>query len=358
MHGMASESWELASPNSSSHLLEAEHEAPPREGLPFLSTQASLPSQPSSMGQLLASYQIPVELHPDFQDYTPAEFGLVATSLADLDSFLAELVYPAAPTELLIKARIRRMWRHCHAMSDPALQRSQPSAQPAVPQDSSWVESFPKKLDPENVRQMVQRFKSRYPSETLGPESMPGPRLLALVAKQVQDHHWRYVPWKWRLSEEQHDMSAMSRPAKVPRLDSLLFDEIPEREVHIASMGKGLVHELLTLQATAIAMCGGAHLHSLKEMIRLFMARLYERYPADSHLRSPSVSEAQLAEQKLWQSIGALYNEQQWSLDQATHEVVVVRNELQYLLMPRPARVGANASGHRAWHWQIRQRCG
>ena len=310
---------------------------PPREGLPFLSTQASLPSQPSSMGQLLASYQIPVELHPAFQDYTPAEFGLVATSLEDLDSFLAELVYPAAPTELLIKARIRRMWRHCHAMSDPALQRSQPSAQPAVPQDSSWVESFPKKLDPENVRQMVQRFKSRYPSETLGPESMPGPRLLALVAKQVQDHHWRYVPWKWRLSEEQHDMSAMSRPAKVPRLDSLLFDEIPEREVHIASMGKGLVHELLTLQATAIAMCGGAHLHSLKG---LFMARLYERYPADSHLRSPSVSEAQLAEQKLWQSIGALYNEQQWSLDQATHEVVVVRNELQYLLMPRPARVG------------------
>ena len=120
---MASESWELASPNSSSHLLEAEHEAPPREGLPFLSTQASLPSQPSSMGQLLASYQIPVELRPAFQDYTPAEFGLVATSLEDLDSFLAELVYPAAPTELLIKARIRRMWRHCHAMSDPALQR-------------------------------------------------------------------------------------------------------------------------------------------------------------------------------------------------------------------------------------------
>ena len=216
---MASESWELASPNSPSHLLEAEHEAPPREGLPFMSTQASLPSQPSSMGQLLAVYQIAVELHPAFQDYTPAEFGLVATSLEDLDSFLAELVYPAAPTELLIKARIRRMWRHCHAMSDPALQRSQPSAQPAVPQDSSWVESFPKKFDPENVRQMVQRFKSRYPSETLGPESMPGPRLLALVAKQVQDHHWRYVLWKWRLSEEQHDMSAMSRPANVPRLD-------------------------------------------------------------------------------------------------------------------------------------------
>ena len=46
-----------------------------------MSTQASLPSQPSSMGQLLAVYQIPVELHPAFQDYTPAEFGLVATSL-------------------------------------------------------------------------------------------------------------------------------------------------------------------------------------------------------------------------------------------------------------------------------------
>ena len=96
MHGMASESWELASPNSPSHLLESEHDAPPREGLPLVGTQASLPSQPSSMGQLLAAYQIPADLHPAFQDYHPAEFGLVATSLEDLDSFLAELVYPTA----------------------------------------------------------------------------------------------------------------------------------------------------------------------------------------------------------------------------------------------------------------------
>ena len=78
--------------------------------------------------------------------------------------------------------------------------------------DSGWVEVFPKKLGAETVRGMVQRFKARYPSETLSPESMPSPRLLALVAKQLQDRSWRYIPWKLRLSEEQHGAAVHAPP--------------------------------------------------------------------------------------------------------------------------------------------------
>ncbi|CAE7223898.1 unnamed protein product [Symbiodinium sp. CCMP2592] len=310
---------------------------------------ANASTQQPGMLQLLTQFQIPVELHPSFLEFSPTDFGLIAISLESLEGFLDELVYPAEPSELLSKSRIRRLWRQCHALTDPKV--SQVSVAPAPSQvplhsDSGWVESFPKKLTAEAVKSMVAKFKSRYPSETLSPDSMPSSRLLALTAKQLQDRRWKYIPWKWRLSEEAQESAGMARPSKLPRLESALFDQVPERELTISTMGKSLVQELLMLQATALALYGGAHLHTLKEMVRIFMARLYERYPADSMLRSPSVAEAQTADQKLWQSISSLYNEQQWTLDQAVHEVVVIRNEIHYLLMPRPARQASHPTGN------------
>eukprot|EP00439_Symbiodinium_sp_Y106_P020886 s6924_g2.t1 len=101
-------------------------------------------------------------------------------------------------------------------------------------------------------------------------------------------------------------------------------------------MGKSLMSELLQLHAFAIALCGGAHLHTLKEFNRRFLRRCFERYPPESNLRSPSVAEAQIAEQVLWSQIATLFNEERWSLDAAIHEVVVLRNELHTQLMPRP----------------------
>ena len=213
-----------------------------------------------------------------------------------------------------------------------------PSQSQQVP-ESGWVEVFPKKLGSDTVQGMIiyKRFKARYPSETLSPESMPSPRLLALVAKQIQERSWRYIPWKLRLSEEQHEQQAMRRPSKAPRLESFLFDDVPTREIPGPSIGKCLMQELLSLQAVAIALCGGAHLHTLKEMNRRFVNRCYERCPAESLLRGPTVEEAQIADQRLWHQIALLCNEEQWSLDEAMREVVVVRSELQTLLMPRPA---------------------
>ena len=115
---------------------------------------------------------------------------------------------------------------------------------------------------------MVARFRARYPSEPLSAECMPSARLLALVAKQLQDKHWRYVPWKYRLSEEHQEKQSMTRPAKAPRLESLLFDDVPTRDIPTPTMGKCLMQELLRLQAVAIAVCGGAHLYTLLEMNR------------------------------------------------------------------------------------------
>ena len=128
----------------------------------------------------------------------------------------------------------------------------------------------------------------------------------------------------------------MTRPAKAPRRETILFDEVPTREIPGPHMGKCLMLELLGLQAVAIAMCGGAHLFTLREMNRRFINRCFEKFAPETGLRGPTVSEAQDADQRLWQSIATLYNDEQWSLDEAIHEVVVVRSELQTLLMPRP----------------------
>ena len=90
----------------------------------------------------------------------------------------------------------------------------------------------------------------------------------------------------------------MRRPSKAPRLESFLFDDVPTREIPGPSIGKCLMQELLSLQAVAIALCGGAHLHTLKEMNRRFVNRCFERYPAESMLRGPTVEEAQIADQR------------------------------------------------------------
>ena len=304
-----------------------------------------------SMHHLLEELRVPQCMRADFLLYTPREFGMVATGLQDLDSFISSLAFPAE-TELphpLLVARVRLLWKRCCELSQVPPSPAVVTAPQPPSSESGWVEAFPKKLGSDKVKEMVARFKSRYPSEPLSPECMPSARLLALVAKQLQDNHWRYVPWKFRLSEEQQERQAMTRPAKAPRLETLLFDDVPTREIPGPHMGKCLMQELLGLQAVAIALCGGAHLYTLREMNRRFINRCLEKFSPESGLRGPTVSEAQDADQRLWQSIAALCNDEQWSLDDAIHEVVVVRSELQNLLTPRPTipKVLMRADGFR-----------
>ena len=316
---------------------------------PVVEAEREVPQ--ASMQQMLWEQQIPEQLHKEFLHFSPREFGMVATDLANLDVFIQDLPVnevEKVPKPLII-ARIRLLWQQCKALSEAApLATTKPS--PPVPAaENGWVEVFPKKLGCDHVKAMVARFRASYPSEPLSAECMPSARLLALVAKQLQDKHWRYVPWKYRLSEEQQEKQSMTRPAKAPRLESLLFDDVPTRDIPTPTMGKCLMQELLHLQAVAIAMCGGAHLYTLREMNRRFINKCFEKFSPESGLRGPSVSEAQDADQKIWQQISTLFNEEQWTLDEAIHEVVVVRSELQSLLTPRPFVPKALARVERPW---------
>ncbi|CAE7249309.1 unnamed protein product [Symbiodinium sp. CCMP2592] len=100
-------------------------------------------------------------------------------------------------------------------------------------------------------------------------------------------------------------------------------------------MAKSVMAELLHLQAVAIALADGAHLYTLREMNRKFLVKCFDHLPRDGGLRVPNRLEAENAEKQLWQQIAVLFNEENWTMDQAIREVVVARNELHVLLMPR-----------------------
>ena len=295
-------------------------------------------AEPQDMSSLLAKFQIPVELHKELSAFSPSEFGMVATSLTALDDFLNDLPYAVDGNLALTKARIRLLWKHCQP--DPVT--SSPATAPVAPAssataaDSDWTHVFPKKLSVEQVRLMKARFVTRYPSEPLAPDTMPGPRLLAVVAKQLSEKSWRHVPWKIRLSEEQYEQRMAERPHKVPKLELIAVDDQPQRDLSQAHMSKSVMSEVLELHSTAIALCGGAHLHTLRDLNRRFLARAFERYSSESGLRAPSWQESLIADQKLWTSVATLMNDDGWTMEAALREVVVVRNEVATLLMPRP----------------------
>ena len=81
-----------------------------------------------------------------------------------------------------------------------------------------------------------------------------------------------------RLSEEAYEAKASERPRRIPRLEVLAIDEHPERELSATQLSKAAMMEILNLQNVAVALCQGAHLHSLKEFSRRFLKAVYEKF--------------------------------------------------------------------------------
>ncbi|CAE7235661.1 unnamed protein product [Symbiodinium sp. CCMP2592] len=267
---------------------------------PFLDLSEEAAEQASPMRALLEGSGIPESLWKDVAVFAPDEFG--SLSDAEIQEFLDGLTYPSQPSDLLVKARIRLLWRKCQKSGAP-LQHDPPKPNPvgstgALADQASWSEAFPKRLSGEAVRQMIKAFSEKYPSEPLR-----SPLAMDTV--------------------------------EAPRLENLLWEEIPSRELPTQGMAKSVMAELLHLQAVAIALADGAHLYTLREMNRKFLVKCFDHLPRDGGLRVPNRLEAENAEKQLWQQIAVLFNEENWTMDQAIREVVVARNELHVLLMPR-----------------------
>jgi hypothetical protein len=212
------------------------------------------------------------------ENFDTASFAMIALTLMELDTIIkayeADLQREFTRKEV---AAFRQLWQFCQQKAQPAtpqpLAASASTAPPSIA--SGWSETFPAKLDADMLRQMRLDFETAYPSELLDPNSMPGARLLALTAHQLKEGEWKWIPWTMRLSQSQHELHVSNRPKKLAKLESiqmteLLLDEVPSRDLP-SQMGIAQLTQVLMLQAFAIALCKGAHLHVLKTYVAKFV---------------------------------------------------------------------------------------
>lgn len=302
--------------------------------------------QSPSFREVMQKHAVPLDLQDLLvqDDFDTPSFAHIAHSMVDLDSVITQLNNDLG-RELNRRevAGLRACWRYCQEQLRPSAPASSSQAATAapVPTAPSWAEAFPQKLASDQLQQVQLAFEAAYPSEILDTHTTPGPRLMALTHHQLSKKEWKWIPWSIRLSQHQHDTHSASRPKKVAKLESLsvqdlILDDIPNRELP-HQLGIAQLTQILMLQAVAIALCKGAHLHGLKQYAHKFIRIASTRYDSDSGLRGPNTQEMMAADQAIWSKISELYNLRAWTLDDCVHEFVEIRSDLESLLQPRPS---------------------
>ncbi|CAE7741383.1 unnamed protein product, partial [Symbiodinium microadriaticum] len=265
--------------------------------------------------------RVPQEYHEIFQGFDVPLFGCLVSEASQLDTALAQLLEnseepDSAAGKLRLLSSLRLLFESCKKQSLSAPTNKRPdSSEEAHSSAAGWTEQFPPKLSGEKVISLQKSFHSRYPGEVLDPENFPSSRLLAYAAKIVQKGELKWVPWKIRMCQSQQDSLAMRRPTKTPKLEDLLYDEVPQREIPSGQVGANYLSGIMGLLSTSLAMLNGAHL-----------------------------SELMMADRQSWSQISDLVNLHNWSLDDALTEFTEVRGWLlldaRILLLPIFVRAG------------------
>ncbi|CAE7349138.1 unnamed protein product, partial [Symbiodinium microadriaticum] len=285
--------------------------------------------------------RVPQEYHEIFQGFDVPLFGCLVSEASQLDTALAQLLEnseepDSAAGKLRLLSSLRLLFESCkkQSLASPTNKRSD-SSEEAHSSTVGWTEQFPPKLSGEKVISLQKSFHSRYPGEVLDPENFPSSRLLAYAAKVVQKGELKWVPWKIRMCQSQQDSLAMRRPTKTPKLEDLLYDEVPQREIPSGQVGANYLSGIMGLLSTSLAMLNGAHLSVLRKFERKFIRLATQKM--ESGLRNPSGEELMMADRQLWSQISDLVNLHNWSLDDALTEFTEVRGDMASLLQPRMA---------------------
>jgi hypothetical protein len=275
--------------------------------------------------------------------WTSQNFAMIVDSKAAFtDEIWSEL--SDAPIPLVQRANLKVAWQLLQTEAVPSLRDSQGSAAApptGIQPDGSWAESFAPKIQPSTVAKLKKQFLEDYPSEVLTMETMPSTRLLSLAHHQHSKQEYRWIPWKFRMTQSRmEDMVIYQRP-KIPKVEGLqlhqlLWDEPPSLDVNNQGMGVNAIRNMLEVHNTAMSLVGAWHLQRLRSYTLKFMGFLTQRLDADSGLRPPNVLESQAADKALWQMIHDLVLDQQFTLDNAIHEVTHLRSDMASLLQPRP----------------------
>ena len=310
-----------------------------------------------SLGEILKAEKVPEPLTAEIvKALTLKSFAMLVDKPCDLEAALHSGL-PVAVADCItpfVLAGLKAAWaqalKTCASQGEPPALSPTGASSSEAATISSWSDAFPAKLSATFTKEIGLRFESGYPGELLDDSSMPSSRVLALAHRYKTDCAYKFIPWKLRLSERAQEELTAFRPRKTPKLEDLVYDEVPSRDIPDGGISQMLLYSLLDLVAIAFTMLEAAHLASFRAYNRLFVKLAFRRHTADSGLRGPSVAEMQAADREVWRVIGDLTSKG-WSLDDALHEVVEVRcllhSELQSRAAPPKLPRGQPGSGGR-----------
>ena len=267
-------------------------------------------------------------------------FQIIVSDVSEFDGVWDQLFHEPLP--LVQKASIRAAWKQ---LQDPIAVAGNPSSAstttPVPSMEGSWSESFPPKIQASKVAQLKKQFLTDYPSEVLSAETMPSSRLLSLAFQQQTKGEPRWIPWKYRMTQSRMEDLAIYQRAKIPKIEgvqlhSLILDEPPSLEVTNQGMGTHAIRSMMEVHNLALALVESCHLQRLKAYTLRFMGFLTQKFDSDSNLRTANVLEAQSADKQLRQVIYDMVVDEHSSLNDALHEVTVLRSDMASLLQPRP----------------------
>ncbi|CAE7361723.1 unnamed protein product, partial [Symbiodinium necroappetens] len=281
----------------------------------------------NALQELLSSFQVPDSLCAALAEKgltSVPDFAYAFSKASELDCFCSEDyaqlwqdLQVDDPAHSPAMARLRRAHVRAQAVSLAEDATPQPSIArpPAQPQINSWAEHAPPRLDASVIAQLTKDFKANCPGEFLDSDAMPSVRLLSIVHKWFAPQGTiTWVPWQLRLSHKQYQEIIESKSSKMLRteaqfLSTALFDETPEMPVEHLRLSPAWLSRIQTVFRNAIALCKGAHLARLKAL---------DKKVLDAATQSPSDP-----------SLDG------WTLDDALHELTMVRADVANLLQLR-----------------------
>ena len=282
-------------------------------------------STDDALRQILASCQVQDTFCDAIleQGWTVDHFAMM-----DFENDISEVLGAASGALVPFqKASLKWAWAKCQQRREtPSPALMEPATASTDNPSSSWTESFAPKLTSGVVAALKSSFRKSYPAEILTAENTPSLRLLSMVHHQHAKKDRKWVPWKFRLSQQRADEIAASKSGRIPKsetlsLHSMILDDPPTIEIASGGLSLHTLRSLFETYSIAMAIVGVAHLASLKDYYLRFLSFMSTRLDTESGLRNPSILEAQSAGKTLMGVVCDLVAERGWSWDDSLHEV-------------------------------------
>ena len=152
---------------------------------------------------------------------------LFAMSAPTLEKFELELRDMSGDlydiTTSVQRSALKLAWSRCQPTTPSGSVTASPAAMPQTDSTAthSWSETYPPKLTSQVVTELKQKFRRNYPAEVLLPENTPSIRLLSLIHHQKLKGEYKWVPWKYRLSQAKADEITAGKPNRIAKAEGL-----------------------------------------------------------------------------------------------------------------------------------------